>query len=83
MKTNTEFLESIKDKKFIISPHMFANEISRMLNTLLKSPEQLIEIISFSEEVQQLFCDKFAVDYVKQVFDNNIKSKPGDPEDYQ
>ena len=83
MKINTEYLESIKDKKFVMSPHMLAAEISTLINVLLQNPKELLELTSFSEDKRRLFCDKYAVDYVKNITEQNLKSKPDDPEEYQ
>ncbi len=83
MKPNTDFLESIKNKKIVFSPYMLAAEISRMLETFLKERNSIAELTKFNDDQIRMFTDRYAVDYVKLIYDKNMNSKPSDPEDIQ
>lgn len=83
MKPNTEFLESIKDKKIVMSPYMLAAEISRILEVFIEERKSIMELSKFNQEQIRAFANAYAVDYVKLIYEKNMASKPQDPEDIQ
>lgn len=77
--------DEIKDKRIVMSPKMFANELS---NIILQFGLVLTNLykesgITMNEEQLKKTANDFCENYLKLIWDNNKNSKPDDPEEIQ
>ena len=75
-----EFIETIKDKKLVMSPSMFINEISEFLVNCMILSKRFDE---GERENLKLWALVMTKAQLRDIWEANINSKPTDPEDIQ